>query len=178
MSKKQDFAGLPTSAEVVGLNKPSRSKRAKAFVIGLCLGVLGTGGFVLQTGTPTFAVSKPSATALCPQSKPIVPIKHSAIWEGLVKESTTDEYKTRAIEWLSGAVRVQYVSSVLDVESNSNYAFRTESHDNMGPVGVDPRWEVFGPFHDYLLKTFPLAYVITTRPDQVFDRFAVTRRCL
>lgn len=29
----------------------------------------------------------------------------------------------------------------------------------MDPVGVDPRWEAFGPFHDYLLKAFPLVYV-------------------
>ena len=29
----------------------------------------------------------------------------------------------------------------------------------MGPVGVDPRWDVFGPFHDYLRQAFPLVYV-------------------
>lgn len=33
---------------------------------------------------------------------------------------------------------------------------RTESFDLMDAVGVDPRWEVFGPFHDYLLQAFPL----------------------
>jgi len=33
---------------------------------------------------------------------------------------------------------------------------RTESYDRMDPVGVDPRWDAFGPFHDYLLKAFPL----------------------
>lgn len=32
----------------------------------------------------------------------------------------------------------------------------TQSFDRMGPVGQDPRWEAFGPFHDYLLKAFPL----------------------
>ena len=31
----------------------------------------------------------------------------------------------------------------------------------MGPVGVDERWEAFGPFHDYLLRSFPLTYVAT-----------------
>ena len=30
----------------------------------------------------------------------------------------------------------------------------------MEPVGVDPRWDAFGPFHDYLLEAFPLVYVI------------------
>lgn len=29
----------------------------------------------------------------------------------------------------------------------------------MGPVGEDERWEVFGPFHDYLAQSFPLTYV-------------------
>ena len=33
---------------------------------------------------------------------------------------------------------------------------RTESYDQMGPVGVDPRWDVFAAFHTYLLKAFPL----------------------
>ena len=39
------------------------------------------------------------------------------------------------------------------------YIYRTESYDNMGSVGEDPRWQVFGPFHDYLLGAFPLVYV-------------------
>ena len=29
----------------------------------------------------------------------------------------------------------------------------------MGPVGDDERWDVFGPFHDYLTRAFPLTYV-------------------
>ena len=32
----------------------------------------------------------------------------------------------------------------------------------MEPVGVDPRWDVFGPFHDYLFKAFPLVYASLT----------------
>ena len=42
------------------------------------------------------------------------------------------------------------------------YRFRTESYDNMGPVGEDPRWEAFGAFHEYLLGAFPL--VCVSRP--------------
>ncbi|KAF8963413.1 hypothetical protein BDZ97DRAFT_1758669 [Flammula alnicola] len=48
-------------------------------------------------------------------------------------------FNTSAIDWLARAVRVP-----------------TESFDNMDPVGTDPRWDAFGPFHDYLLGTFPL----------------------
>lgn len=29
----------------------------------------------------------------------------------------------------------------------------------MDPVGADPRWDAFGPLHDYLLEAFPLVYV-------------------
>ncbi|KAH9027920.1 carboxypeptidase S, partial [Lactarius hengduanensis] len=32
----------------------------------------------------------------------------------------------------------------------------------MGPVGVDERWEAFGPFHDYLLRSFPLTHETLT----------------
>ena len=176
--KKQDFAGLPTSVEPVKLGSPSRSKRIKALVVGLCLGLLGTGGFVLQSIAPGFAVSKPHPTALCPQVNPIAPAKHPAIWESLVERSTTDEYKTRAIEWLGGAVRVPYACFLFLARNRINCTPRTESYDDMDPVGVDPRWEVFGPFHDYLLHAFPLVYVVPARPDRVFiDRFAVTPPC-
>lgn len=30
----------------------------------------------------------------------------------------------------------------------------------MDPVGVDPRWEKFAVFHDYLVQSFPLVYVV------------------
>lgn len=36
----------------------------------------------------------------------------------------------------------------------------TESYDQMDPIGVDPRWEIFAVFHDYLVKSFPLVYVV------------------
>jgi Gly-Xaa carboxypeptidase len=32
----------------------------------------------------------------------------------------------------------------------------TESFDDMGKVGEDPRWDIFVDFHAYLKKTFPL----------------------
>ena len=108
--KKRNFAGLPTSVEPVQLGSPSRCKYyTRAFAIGLCLGLLGTVGFVLRSIALGFAVSKPHPTALCPQVNPITPTKHSAIWESFVERTTTSEYKTRAIEWLGGAVRIPYV---------------------------------------------------------------------
>ena len=32
----------------------------------------------------------------------------------------------------------------------------------MDPIGVDPRWEKFAEFHEYLAKAFPLVYVVAS----------------
>jgi Gly-Xaa carboxypeptidase len=48
------------------------------------------------------------------------------------------EYEQASAERLTGAVQVP-----------------TESFDDMGPVGQDPRWDIFRQFHDYLETTFP-----------------------
>ncbi|KAI9064054.1 carboxypeptidase S [Trametes sanguinea] len=79
-----------------------------------------------------------ASAELCPQASVVVPEKNGELWKSLGKTFDSDAFKARAIEWLGGAVRVP-----------------TQSYDKMGPVGEDPRWEVFGPFHDYLLKSFP-----------------------
>ena len=107
--KKQDFAGLPSSVELIRHHPPFSHKRTKVLVIGLCLGALGVGGFFFRT----LAFRDPSvhvSNQLCPQAKPVAPVKHSAIWDTLVKRSASDQYKEHAIEWLSGAVRIRYAS--------------------------------------------------------------------
>ncbi|KAI0675538.1 carboxypeptidase S [Trametes maxima] len=77
----------------------------------------------------------------CVQASTVVPKKNAELWQSLGNTIDSDAYKSRAVEWLGGAVRVP-----------------TQSFDKMGPVGEDPRWEVFPPFHDYLLKAFPLTH--------------------
>ncbi|KAI0034441.1 hypothetical protein K488DRAFT_77198 [Vararia minispora EC-137] len=79
--------------------------------------------------------------ALCPQADALYPTRSAELWGNLSTEYGTDEFKGKAIEWLSGAVQVP-----------------TESFDTMGAVGEDERWEVFGPFHEYLLQAFPLVH--------------------
>ena len=106
---QQAVVRLPSSTELVATHPPVGYKRTKAFIIGLCLGVLGMGGFVLRAlafGKSPVLV----ADGLCPQAKPITPVKHSAIWDTLVKRPASDEQKKRTIEWLSGAVRIRYAS--------------------------------------------------------------------
>ncbi|TBU60979.1 carboxypeptidase S [Dichomitus squalens] len=77
----------------------------------------------------------------CPQATAVVPKKNVELWSSLGKTFDSDAFKARAVEWIGGAVRVP-----------------TQSYDKMGPVGEDKRWEAFGPFHDYLLKSFPLIH--------------------
>ncbi|KIP10027.1 hypothetical protein PHLGIDRAFT_66515 [Phlebiopsis gigantea 11061_1 CR5-6] len=75
---------------------------------------------------------------LCPQPSPLVPEKNEELWSTLGSRYSTKDFLGEAVELLGGAVRVP-----------------TESYDQMLPVGQDPRWEVFAPFHEHLLKTFP-----------------------
>ncbi|KAF9240733.1 hypothetical protein BU15DRAFT_73956 [Melanogaster broomeanus] len=78
---------------------------------------------------------------VCPQVSELLPQKNSALWEMLSTTYGTEAFKMKAVDWLSGAVQVP-----------------TESYDGMDPVGVDPRWEKFTVFHDYLLNSFPLVH--------------------
>ena len=51
----------------------------------------------------------------------------------------TDDFLDQSLKRMQGAVKIP-----------------TESFDDMGPVGDDPRWDIFVDFHDFLKETFPL----------------------
>lgn len=53
----------------------------------------------------------------------------------------SDAFRNQSIAHLSGAVQV-----------------RTESFDNLGPIGEDSRWDVFYDFAAYLKTTYPLIH--------------------
>lgn len=51
---------------------------------------------------------------LCPQSDALLPSKHTDIWNQLVNNKfTTDEFKKKAIELLSGAVQIRCVKCAI-----------------------------------------------------------------
>lgn len=62
-------------------------------------------------GASLTAPSQLDSSDLCPQATVITPKKHILIWESLLKESTTEEYKEKAVEWLSGAIQIPCVYS-------------------------------------------------------------------
>ncbi|KAK7005667.1 Gly-X carboxypeptidase [Favolaschia claudopus] len=82
-----------------------------------------------------------TAASGCPQVDALTPERNSDILGSVSDLLATSDFKTKAINWLSGAVQVP-----------------TEVFDAMPPVGQDSRWEVFGPFHDYLSSAFPLVH--------------------
>ncbi|KAI0272776.1 carboxypeptidase S [Gloeopeniophorella convolvens] len=82
-----------------------------------------------------------SNASLCPQANALYPQRNAELWETLGKDFDHDSFTKRAVNWLRGAVQIP-----------------TVSYDDMGPVGQDERWEVFGSFHDYLRDAFPLVH--------------------
>ncbi|KAF7294427.1 Gly-X carboxypeptidase [Mycena kentingensis (nom. inval.)] len=111
------------------------------------LGALGLVLFAFFSHCGNHQVQPPATFAGCTQVDPLAPKRDSALLSKIGDLLATPEYQTRAIDWLSGAVQVP-----------------TEVFDAMPDVdtGIDPRWEVFGPFHDYLLDVFPLVHKTLT----------------
>jgi hypothetical protein len=109
--------------------------------------VLAQGLFVLHPEMITSVASTvrhscaghraPAAAELCAQEDALVP--RADVYAKVGEELATEDFRMRAVKWHSGAVQIP-----------------TESYDKMKAVGEDPRWEAFGPFHDYLEKSFPL----------------------
>jgi len=108
--------------------------------------------------------------SLCKQEQAIIPIDHSDIWNHMLKESKTKQHRSKVVEWLRGAVKIPCVRSLTSEAGSPNrpVTLRTESYDGMEPVGVDPRWEAFKPFHEYLATTFPLVSVYHRLPTRTF----------
>ncbi|KAK5172222.1 uncharacterized protein LTR77_003860 [Saxophila tyrrhenica] len=79
-----------------------------------------------------------SSSSQCAQVDPLFPSENNGRLEDMYDYISTSEFKTDSIKRLSGAVQIA-----------------TESYDDLGPVGEDPRWETRYAFHDYLKKTFP-----------------------
>lgn len=77
----------------------------------------------------------------CAQVSPLLPSRSTAALDEMGAFLESETFKNVAVERLSGAVKIQ-----------------TQSFDDMGNVGADPRWDVFFSFADYLVQTFPLVH--------------------
>lgn len=77
----------------------------------------------------------------CPQFPPFqaATAQRESFGDEVTAELSTDSFFEDSIKRMQGAIQIP-----------------TESFDDMGPVGEDPRWDIFAKFHEYLEATFPL----------------------
>ncbi|KAF7356747.1 Gly-X carboxypeptidase [Mycena venus] len=130
---------LPTTPQTVPHTpRFSRKAQRRIFIAGL-LSCLTLGVVYGHLGFYFDGVLDSNVATGCPQVDALVPQRGADVLASISDLLATSDYKAKAINWLSGAVQVP-----------------TEVFDAMPPVGQDPRWEVFAPFHDYLLTAFPL----------------------
>ncbi|KAM7187824.1 hypothetical protein V8F33_011039 [Rhypophila sp. PSN 637] len=76
----------------------------------------------------------------CLQPDPLFPSKNPSL-DALFDYITTPAFRNETIQRLSGAIQV-----------------KSESFDDLGAIGTDPRWDVFFNFYAYLAKNFPLIH--------------------
>ncbi|KAI1180464.1 peptidase family M20/M25/M40 [Nemania sp. FL0916] len=91
--------------------------------------------------SPTGSVPATSSLAKCPQVSPLVPSEQSSALEEMEAYLKSDKFRDDTVSRMAGAIRIP-----------------TESYDDLGPVGEDPRWDAMYPFAEYLEKTFPLVH--------------------
>ena len=80
---------------------------ASVFVAALRYADLHGGPFSSMTRS-----SHHEKTDLCPQANALYPSHHAQLWENLGREFDGDEFRTRAVNWLAGAIRIRYVSTI------------------------------------------------------------------
>ncbi|THH01774.1 hypothetical protein EW145_g6858 [Phellinidium pouzarii] len=151
--EKQHFEPLlPTAdAHVTCADVPRRRMKVLALCLSAAGFLVGINGLLKPYGfscgdhingiSDDLVQGTAQSQALCPQVEQLLPDKNKVLWSELGEQFDSLNFKEKAINWLAGAVRVP-----------------TESYDLMDPVGIDPRWEKFGSFHDYLEKAFPLVH--------------------
>ncbi|EKM49934.1 uncharacterized protein PHACADRAFT_130350 [Phanerochaete carnosa HHB-10118-sp] len=99
------------------------------------------------TGTPQFPIGLSLAPVpefaenYCPQFAPLYPKTHHDIDEVLEDVYGTEDFLLEVVNAMQAVVRIP-----------------TESYDDFGPVGEDPRWQSFVTFHAELERLFPLVH--------------------
>ncbi|RAR08956.1 carboxypeptidase s [Stemphylium lycopersici] len=100
--------------------------------------------YIIASTPAWYLPSNPSNAASesqCSQAAPLFPSRSTKELDDMESYLTSDAFRDVAIERLSGAVKIP-----------------TQSYDDMGDIGADPRWEIFYSFADYVSKTYPLAH--------------------
>lgn len=118
--------------------------RLRRSLLGLCCLLWITHFFLLPSLT-SFQYRHHNAASTfsqqCRQVDPLFPSQKTDTLASMDDYLASPHFLNASVPRLSGAVQVY-----------------SESFDDMGPIGQDPRWDVMYDFAAYLEKTFPLVY--------------------
>jgi len=81
------------------------------------------------------------AKSQCPQVNPMFPSIKSKELSLMDEYLQTSKFRNESIARLSGAVKIPSIS-----------------YDDLGPIGEEPRWDIFYDFAEYLKQQFPLIH--------------------
>ncbi|KAJ7746257.1 hypothetical protein B0H16DRAFT_959581 [Mycena metata] len=59
------------------------------------------------------SLGQPPTSDICPQEAALFPARNAPIWEATHEETASNAFKTRAIDWLAGAVQIPYIAEVV-----------------------------------------------------------------
>lgn len=102
LNEKGDQGVLPTTVEAVPAARPKPFWRTRKFLVLLGLYVCVHLGHEAKENSYLFN----SGEAACPQADVLTPTKNADVWTALNDKIGTPAFKTSAVDWLSGAVRV------------------------------------------------------------------------
>lgn len=132
-SRVPEKSSLLPSAFSVPEPRPSRPQsRLARFLRFTTLALVITGGLLVSVPVFTNSIirSKLKATTsnstvsspdLCPQTDVLIPNANYDLWNTIGKEISTSAFKDAAIDWLSGAIQVEYVQFFSDSRFDSEH---------------------------------------------------------
>ncbi|EGO58673.1 hypothetical protein NEUTE1DRAFT_59372 [Neurospora tetrasperma FGSC 2508] len=132
-------AYTPTPAPASTTRCKSLKTVVKALALGLPLYALYA-WHTNQAIIPSLSRANVNFASQCEQPPPLKPSQNEKL-DKAYDFLSTEAFLNASVARLSGAVRV-----------------KSESFDDLGAVGEDPRWDVFYDFASYLKKTFPLIH--------------------
>ncbi|KAK4677914.1 hypothetical protein QC764_302940 [Podospora pseudoanserina] len=139
MADRQHLSPPPTHARQNRMRIATRETSCWYILWGFVLALCGLSILVDRPLLFVF-LREPDFKDQCTQPEPHFPAKNEDL-DKLVDIIEGDAFRNASVDRLSRAVQI-----------------KTESFDDMGEVGRDPRWEVFFKFHGYLALTFPLIH--------------------
>ncbi|GAB7355839.1 hypothetical protein MBLNU459_g6502t1 [Dothideomycetes sp. NU459] len=107
----------------------------------LFLTFLAVGSWVKSSHHSETALHHHNKEPQCPQVDSLLPESQSPKLVDMDQLLRSSAFEKDSIKRLSSAVQIA-----------------TQSFDDMGKIGDDPRWDVFYGFNEYLEKTFPAVY--------------------